>query len=235
MQGIFVVCKANITVKHHFFVSDITSRVELINSLPLVIACGDTELRSPSFKKQGSIVVIIELALVWSITPVATETWVFNLGLSKSMCSRNGSNKSPCTSGTLRFVINVVQENVWETCASIISLGHKSSRSTIRGGIPTNFESIYESRSKRSSFKLFVGIIFRSSSNSDGFWGNNDKVSKRKVMTMIVINRLNSSSSQARSKSFIVSIIEVNTAIWASSFDSTIVSVIHKIMSSKSY
>jgi len=79
---VVIVSKAKVTVEHHFLVGNVSRGIKSINSLPLVIASGYTEFRSPTFHEHRSIVVVVELALVGFITPVTIETRVLWLGLS---------------------------------------------------------------------------------------------------------------------------------------------------------
>lgn len=69
VRGVVLVREAHITVEHHLG-GNIAG--EVANSFPLVVG-GVDDFRGPSFEYQGSVVVVVELALVGSIAPGSRE------------------------------------------------------------------------------------------------------------------------------------------------------------------
>ena len=84
------VSKAEISVQHHLFVGSVCT---LINQLPLVLLAVTTHVKlgAPSSSNHSMIVVVVEEALVFSVSPVTFVARVSGACTSDGVSARDGS------------------------------------------------------------------------------------------------------------------------------------------------
>jgi len=131
VSRVVLVGKAHVAAEHHLLGSTGSSGVA-VDTFPLVMSVINF-LRSPSFKNERSIVVIVEDTLVGFVTPGSNKARVLGLCSTKCVSTGNGSGKSPLSSRlsfSFGITINMVDEDGLYVSAASLSSWKQASNIT---------------------------------------------------------------------------------------------------------
>lgn len=222
-SGRVTINHTQIGVKHQL----ISLSVIIVSKFPLVLGSVtvDSDLGLPALVQQRFVVVIVENALVGTVRPKTCVTRVLRLGATNGVSTIDGSSVSPrvTSSGS----INVLNEDLIETSASIFRVGQQTFVSASRLGGSAEAKRVHELLTKSAISEHVAGIVVGGSSDGHSLTSDDDEVCKRDIAANRVVDLGKTRSLHTCGKASIVTIVEVHAAVGTVSIADA---VVHEVM-----